>query len=208
MKRMRLAAALVIRVALVAVFAVSTGGAASAQSRARRPVPAPADAASVESAIAAYYAAMSHAAGAAPDFERLRGIFLYVGMIIPPKSSGENFSVRDVDALEDAYRKQPGTSKDKGLVEREVARKVDCFGNVCHVMSTYEARWTESDARPFERGVRSMQLLRDGNRWWIASVTWDVERPDNAIPSQFLPQAAPAPAAVSTPSHGAGGSGR
>ena len=31
-----------------------------------------------------------------------------------------------------------------------------------------------------------MQLLRDGKRWWIASVTWDVERPDNPIPAQYL----------------------
>ena len=157
-----------------------------AQTRRREP-PAPADAASVESIVAAYYSAMSHAPGKPPDFERLRGIVLYVGMIVPPKTSAENFTVSDVDALENHYQKNGG-GKDAalGLVEREIGRRIDCFGAVCHVFSTYEARHTESDARPFERGIRSMQVLRDGKRWWIASVTWDVERPDNQIPAKYL----------------------
>jgi hypothetical protein len=156
-----------------------------AQSSRRREPPAPADAASVESIVAAYYSAMSHAPGKPPDFERLRGIVLYVGMIVPPKTAAENFTVSDVDALADRYQKGKESSA-TGLLEREVARRIDCFGTVCHVFSTYEARHTEADARPFERGIRSMQLLRDGKRWWIASVTWDVERPDNPIPAQYL----------------------
>ncbi|HEY6148549.1 MAG TPA: hypothetical protein VIZ69_12655 [Thermoanaerobaculia bacterium] len=157
-----------------------------AQSSRRREPPAPADAATVESIVAAYYSAMSHGPGKPPDFERLRGIVLYVGMIVPPKTSSENFTVSDVDALADRYQKGSGKDSATGLIEREVARRIDCFGTVCHVFSTYEARHTESDARPFERGIRSMQLLRDGKRWWIASVTWDVEKPDNPIPAQYL----------------------
>ncbi|HYK43419.1 MAG TPA: hypothetical protein VE007_13610 [Thermoanaerobaculia bacterium] len=167
----------------------ATADLAAAQGARRREPPAPADAASVESIVAAYYSAMSHAPGKTPDFERLRGIVLYVGMIVPPKTAAENFTVSDVDALADRYQKGKETSA-AGLIEKEIARRIDCFGSVCHVFSTYEARHTESDARPFERGIRSLQLLRDGKRWWIASVTWDVEKPDNPIPSQYLESAA------------------
>ena len=178
MKRTRLS--LFLSILLGGVSALSFG-----QGARRREPPAPADAATVESIVAAYYSAMSHAPGKAPDFERLRGIVLYVGMIVPPKTAAENFSVSDVDALADRYEKgkEPTAT---GLLEREVARRIDCFGTVCHVFSTYEARHTEADAKPFERGIRSMQILRDGKRWWIASVTWDVERPDNPIPAQYL----------------------
>ncbi|MDQ6894485.1 MAG: hypothetical protein M3167_17645 [Acidobacteriota bacterium] len=159
-----------------------------AQGARRREPPAPADAASVESIVAAYYSAMSHGPGKPPDFERLRGIVLYVGMIVPPKTAAENFTVSDVDALADRYQKGAAgkDSSATGLLEREIGRRIDCFGTVCHVCSTYESRHTELDARPFERGIRSMQLLRDGKRWWIASVTWDLERPDNPIPAQYL----------------------
>ena len=35
------------------------------------------------------------------------------------------------------------------------------------------------------RGVTSIQLYWDGTRWWIASATWDDERPDNPIPAEL-----------------------
>ncbi len=164
--------------------------AAPGQPLGRREAAVPADAASVDSAVAAYYAAVSHNPEAAPNFERLRTIFLYVGMVIPPKAAGEKFAVSDVDGLADRYEKTAAARKEKagGLIEREIARRTDCFGSVCHVFSTYESR-TQADAAPFERGIHSIQLLRDGRRWWIASVAWDVERPDNPIPSAYLPGA-------------------
>ena len=39
------------------------------------------------------------------------------------------------------------------------------------------------------RGINSIQLVNDGKRWWIASVVWDTEQPDNPIPAQYLPNA-------------------
>jgi hypothetical protein len=170
---------------LFLAFATAPG-----QTLRRREAPPPPDAASVESAVAAFYASVSHGPDASPDFERMRSIFLYVGMIVPPKPAGEKIAVSDVDGLADRYAKSAAARKDKaatGLFEREIARRTDCFGNVCQVFSTYESRFTQDDAKPFERGVHSIQLLRDGGRWWIASAAWDIERPDNPIPAQYLP---------------------
>ena len=31
-----------------------------------------------------------------------------------------------------------------------------------------------------------MQLLNDDKRWWIVSVFWDSERPDNPIQSRYI----------------------
>ena len=170
---------------------------ASGQTGRTRPAPPPADAMSVDSIMAALYASVSHGPAAAPDFERLRGIYLYVGMFIPPKRPGtENFTVMDVDAFAERVakaaedRKTSGTPA-TGFFEREIARRTDCFGNVCQVFSTYESRHTPDDAKPFERGINSIQLLRDGSRWWIASVAWDAERPDNPLPPQYLPAVKP-----------------
>jgi hypothetical protein len=166
-------------------------GVASAQPTKRKEAAAPADAASVDAVVSALYAAVSHGPDASPDFDRLRRIFLYVGMLIPPKAPGEaDFRVMDVDQFEERVEKSRAAQKEKGqptgFFEREIGRRTDCFGNICQIFSAYEARRSASDATPFVRGINSIQLLRDGNRWWIASVVWDQERPDSPIPAQYL----------------------
>jgi len=37
------------------------------------------------------------------------------------------------------------------------------------------------------RAYNSIQLTWDGERWWILSWFFDVERDDNPIPAEFLP---------------------
>src|SRR5450759_2686878 len=73
------------RILIVALLLLTIG--APGQTSRRREAPPPADAASVESIVAALYASVSHAPDASPDFERMRGIFLYVGMLVPPALS-------------------------------------------------------------------------------------------------------------------------
>lgn len=177
-------------IAIVSLLLVSS--IASAQTPRRREAAAPADAASVDAIVSALYGSVSHAADASPDFDRMRRIFLYVGMLIPPKAAGADFRALDVDQFAERYEKSVASRKEKGeppagFFEREIARRTDCFGNICQVFSTYESRHSASDATPFQRGINSIQLLRDGSRWWIASVVWDAERPDNPIPSVYVP---------------------
>jgi len=180
---------------LVAVF-LAAASVAPAQVTRRREAPPPADAASPESIVAALYACVSHAPDVSPDFERMRGIFLYVGMLIPPVKPGEEFKVMDVDQFSDRYQKGVAARKEKaeaatGFFEREISRRTDCFGKVCQIFSTYETRHTPNDEKPFDRGINSIQLVRDGKRWWIASVAWDTEKPETPIPAQYQPAAKP-----------------
>lgn len=176
-----------------AAFAFFSTPGAFAQTSRRREAPVTKDTGTVEGIVAAYYASVSHAPDAKPDFERMRQIFLYVGMLIPPKKSGgDDFAIGDVDQFEERYGKAAAASKDggvvRGLIEHELFRRTDCFDNVCQVFSSYEARYTANDAKPFERGVTSLQLVKDGRRWWIASAAWNVEKPDVPIPAEYLPK--------------------
>jgi hypothetical protein len=160
------------------------------------PRPSDADGSSVDAVIAALYASVSHDSATAPNWERMRSIFLQVGMLIPPKNpKSDMFTVLDVDGFEQRVRESVAAAKAKGdptsFFEREIARRLDCFGNVCQAFSTYESRRAPSDEKPFVRGINSIQLVNDGRRWWIASVVWDTERADNAIPAQYLPNAPP-----------------
>jgi len=180
-------------IALVIGLAFSAGALAQAPSRARprtAPEASSADGASVDAIIKGLYESVSHGPDGEPNWKRMRDIFLPVGMLIPPKRASEDiFTVLDVDAYEERTKKWMTTAKAKGestaFFETEVARKTDCFGNVCQVFSTYASRHAPDDAKPFMRGINSIQLVKDGSRWWVASVVWDSERPDNPIPPQY-----------------------
>jgi len=154
------------------------------------PPPTNPDGASVDAILNALYESVSHPDGAEPNWSRMRGIFLPVGMLIPPKRANEDmFTVLDVDQFRERVQKAQAAAKQKGepfgFFEKEVARKLDCFGNVCQAFSTYEARKAQADEKPFVRGINSIQMLNDGQRWWVASVVWDTERPNNPIRAQY-----------------------
>jgi hypothetical protein len=148
------------------------------------------DGATVDAALLALYESVSHPNDAEPDWKRMRNLFLPVGMLIPPKRPSEDmFTVLDVDGFRDRVREYAVTAKKKGdstaFFEKEISRKLDCFGNVCQAFSTYEARRAPSDEKPFTSGINSIQLVNDGKRWWVASVVWDTERPNNPIPAEY-----------------------
>jgi len=58
------------------------------------------------------------------------------------------------------------------------------YGNMMQILSSYESRRSPSE-KPFQRGINSFQVLNDGKRWWIVSIFWDSERPDNPLPPKF-----------------------
>jgi hypothetical protein len=73
-----------------------------------------------------------------------------------------------------------------GFFEVEIGRAMERYGPVVHLMSAYESRRGADDPEPFARGVNSFQLLHDGDRWWVVTIFWASETPDNPIPERFL----------------------
>jgi hypothetical protein len=148
------------------------------------------DGSSVDAIIAALYASVSHGPESEPNWKRMQSLFLPAGILIPPKRPSETtFTVLDLDGFQDFFTKATVAAKQRGetgaFFETEADRQLDCFGNVCQAFSTYASRRAPSEPQPFARGINSIQLVNDGNRWWIASVAWDTERTDNAIPARY-----------------------
>jgi hypothetical protein len=79
------------------------------------------------------------------------------------------FDVERYISMDDKYM------TDHGFFEKERRRKVDTFGNITEVFSSYESRWKPDDAKPFERGINALQLVNDGKRWWVTSILWQSE---------------------------------
>jgi hypothetical protein len=146
--------------------------------------PRAADTASPEAIVAALYDVISGPAGQARDWDRFRGLFAPGARLIPaaPKQDGS----APVTLSPDDYIKRANDALLRGFFEREVSRKVDGFGTILHVFSTYESRRAAADEKPFARGINSIQLMQYGGRWWIATIMWDQERPDNPIPAKYL----------------------
>jgi hypothetical protein len=91
------------------------------------------------------------------------------------------------------YEKRAGTNFQKtAFYESEVSHRVETFGNIAHVFSTYESRHAPGE-KPFARGINSFQLIKTDSGWKIMTILWDTEREANPLPQKYLasPKTAP-----------------
>jgi hypothetical protein len=144
------------------------------------------DAASIDSIVAALYDGLSGPPGPR-DWDRLRALYLPGARLIPTgvRPLGEGgVNVMDVET----YVATTGPFfLTEGFWEREVARRVERFGSVAHVFSTYASFRRPEDAEPFMRGINSIQLLHREGRWWVVTVLWENETEAVRIPPEYLP---------------------
>ena len=147
----------------------------------------PADVGSLDSIMKAVYAVISGDAANPRDWDRFRSFFYKGARLIP---SGKNAKTGIVGArvlTPDEYiaQAEPYFAKE-GFYETEKARRVEMYGNIAHVFSTYESRHAAGDKTPFMRGINSFQLLNDGKRWWVMTIYWQGETPETPIPKKYL----------------------
>ena len=146
----------------------------------------PADVASVDAIMKAVYDVISGDAGQTRDWDRFRTLFHKDARLIPTgKNPNTNVFGATVLTPEDYIKRADPVLVRDGFHEREIARKQDTYGNIVQAFSTYEARRKQTDEKPFLRGINSFQLLFDGSRWWVMTIYWQAETPDNPIPKQY-----------------------
>jgi hypothetical protein len=148
-------------------------------------VPAPKleDVKSIDSIMAAVYDVISGPPGER-DWSRFRSLFLPTARLTAA-TKGPDGTVRLRPMTADEYATRAGGYFLKnGFFEHPIVNHVQAFGNVAQVFSSYESRHAAGEA-PFVRGINSFQLLNDGKRWWVVSILWDEERPDNPLPKDF-----------------------
>src|SRR5882724_9250611 len=152
------------------------------------PTANPADVASIDSIIAAVYDVISGPAGKKRDWDRMRSLFAPGARLIPtgPRPGG-GYGSRALSVDDYIQRSSPLFEKE-GFYEREASRQADMFGQIAHVFSTYESRHSPDDAKPFQRGINSIQLMNDGKRWWIVTIFWQGEDEKNPLPAKYLPK--------------------
>jgi hypothetical protein len=154
--------------------------------KAATPAANPKDVASVDAILSALYDVISGPTGQPRDWDRLRTLFLPGARLIPTGTRPSGESGAHVLGVEDYIAQAGPYLEQNGFFEREIARRTDSFGNIAQVFSTYDSRHKADDAKPFARGINSIQLTFKDNRWWVVTIFWDAERPDNPIPKKYL----------------------
>ncbi len=145
----------------------------------------PADVGSIDAIIAALYDVISGPAGQSRDWTRMRSLFIPGGRLMPTgQRPGGGTAIRLLEVNDYIATSGPVLER-VGFSESEIARKTEIYGHVAHVFSTYEGRM-ETEPTVI-RGINSIQLLNDGTRWWVVSVYWEAETPENPLPAQYLP---------------------
>ncbi len=147
----------------------------------------PADVGSLDSIMKAVYSVISGDAGKPRDWDRFRSLFHKDARLIPSGKNAQTGVIGARSFTPDEYinRSQAFFEKE-GFYESEKARRVEMYGNIAHVFSTYESRHAPGDSKPFARGINSFQLLNDGKRWWVITIYWLGETPDNPLPKKYL----------------------
>ena len=162
-------------------------------SPARRPDPA--DVESIDAIVTAAYDGISGPAGKKRDWDRERSLYFPSARLIPtarPVTSGEgqvtseNKIAPQILDIEGFIARFEPFFKENGFYEKEIARRVEEFGQIAHVWSIYESRHNEDDPEPFMRGINSIQRFNDGKRWWILNIYWQQESAENPIPEEYL----------------------
>ena len=145
----------------------------------------PADVNTIDGIIAALYESISGPKGAPRDWARMRSLFIPEARLMPTVARPQGGRGMLILSVNDYIATSGPFLVDTGFREREVARKVEQFGSIAHVFSTYES-FRGDETTPFMRGINSIQLMHDGTRWWVVSIFWDAERPGLQIPEKYL----------------------
>ena len=196
MSTFRVLSAAALLLAPAALVAQSSGTppqsgqpAAQAPQQPAWPAAKPEDVGSVDAIIGALYAVISGPAGQARDWDRMRSLFHPTARMEPivPRQAG---GFATVVLTPDDYVRRSGENLTRfGFTEREIARKTERFGNLVHVWSTYEGRFTGAGAPTTDpiRGINSIQLAFDGTRWAILNLSWQAETASIKLPTEYLP---------------------
>lgn len=170
--------------ALAVAWALVTAAAVPSSLRAQA---AGDDLTTVDGIITALYASISGGVGVPRSEDRFLALFAPDARLVPTNARAPGGYIALTP--EEYWERSMESLVAMGFTEAEISRTTESFGNVTHVFSTY-ASYREDQGDPevaFARGINSIQLVRHQGRYWVLTVFWDSERPDNPIPERYLP---------------------
>ncbi len=72
----------------------------------------------------------------------------------------------------------------EGFTEQELGRRVELYGNLATVWSSYDGRTASGSFH--ERGINSFQLVKVDGKWLVASILWQEELKEFPLPQDMI----------------------
>ncbi|MFP4845819.1 hypothetical protein [Winogradskyella sp. PE311] len=142
----------------------------------------------LDSTIETLYSVISGDAGVERDWDLFKHLFHKDAKLIPTGKNKEGKHMARYMTPDDYINSSGKWLLENGFHEVEISRNVQTFGNITQVFSTYHSFKRKDDRKPFMRGINSIQLMNDGERWWIINIYWMQESEANPIPEEYLPK--------------------
>ena len=142
------------------------------------------DVKSVDAIVSALYAVISGEPGQARDWGRFRNLFKPETRLIPTRKS-ENGELTLKALSPEEYVTLFSSRISTGFFERELHRVTESYGTVTHLFSTYETK-EKKDGPVTNRGVNSIQLFHDGQRYYIINIFWCAESLGFPLPEKYI----------------------
>ena len=144
-----------------------------------------ADLTTIDGTILALYDVISGPAGMKRNWELFRYLFAPDAHLRAVQtSSGQPPSL--LTMTPDQYIERVSDRfMERGFFENEISKKVDKFGHIVQVFSTYETR-EEAGGPVVQRGINSIQLAWYNKRYWIVSILWNGESEEHPVPEMYL----------------------
>jgi hypothetical protein len=129
----------------------------------------------LDALLRAFYEVISFDEGGAPDWDCMADLFSKHARIT--RVTPEAIDYMDLASFRAMAEELLEVGAFTSFFERELARRMDRFGEVIHVASAYETRTSPAAVDYLERGVNSLQLIREDGSWKIVSLCWDNNAP-------------------------------
>ena len=136
--------------------------------------------AALDQAIRRLYQVISFGEGGTPDWAGMRSLFA-VGARIT-RITPEAVDALDLPGFQAMFTELIECGAVLSFFEYETGRRVELFGAVAHVLSSYETKRSPEALIPFGQGINSIQLLWTADGRSVVSLLWDEGLPA-AIPA-------------------------
>ncbi|NTX54181.1 nuclear transport factor 2 family protein [Myxococcus sp. CA039A] len=152
----------------------------------KMPQARPEDVKTQDGLLAALYDVISGPAGKPRDWQRFRSLFYPGAQLVSVQRARPGGLPGVAPITPDDYAAfSEELFKTRGFFEKETHRQVAGYGDLVNVLSAYESR-ESPESQPFSRGINNVQLIFDGQRWWVLHISWTDEKSAGApVPASF-----------------------
>ena len=138
----------------------------------------------IEVVINSLYKSISFKKGEHPNLQKLKKLFINEARLIrTTKDSHELMSVEDFIS---SFIRRIEAGDFIEFHEYEIGKKIEIFGGIAHVFSTYETEFETRGGKLNARGINSIQLIEIDGEWKVVNIFWYNEDDENKIPSEYL----------------------